>query len=51
MTKKTKLPTKEQQAALKKNHLHLVTWQVLEDREAHLIVKHRITGEVRVISK
>lgn len=51
MTKRPKLPTEAQRKVLQKNHLHLVTWKVLEDREAHLIVKHRITGEVRVISK
>lgn len=51
MTKKPKLPTETQRKTLEKNHLHLVTWKVLEDREAHLIVKHRITGEERVVSK
>ena len=44
-------PTKEQQEVMKKNKLPPLTWVVVKDLKYSMIVKHRITGEFRVIDK
>lgn len=49
--KRLKLPTQEQQNALKKHRLNVVTWEVMEEQAAHLILRHRITGERKVVGK
>lgn len=41
-----KTPTKEQTQAL-----NTATWGVLKEMNNSLIVKHRITGEIKVIEK
>lgn len=46
-----KTPTKEQTQALKKAKLNTATWGVLKEMNNSLIVKHRITGEIKVIEK
>lgn len=46
-----KTPTKEQTLAMKKAKLNTATWGVLKEMNNSLIVKHRITGEIKVIEK
>ena len=51
MTKKKKAPGKEHDAAIKRAGLNPLCWVVLKEHDAHLIVKHRATGEIKVIDK
>lgn len=51
MAQKNATPTKEQKAALKKNGLPEYLWVVMKDVGRSLIVRHRITGEVKLIEK
>ena len=51
MAQKNATPTKEQQEVMKKNKLPPLTWVVVKDLKYSMIVKHRITGEFRVIDK
>lgn len=46
-----KAPNKDQTLALKKAKLNTATWGVLKEMNNSLIVKHRITGEIKVIGK
>ena len=50
MTKK-KEPSKEQNTIIKRNGLNPLCWVVLQDLTNSMIVKHRVTGEVKVIDK
>ena len=43
--------TKEQHGVMTKNKLTPLTWVVVNDLKYSMIVKHRITGEFRVIDK
>lgn len=36
---------------LKSNCLKPACWAVIDEQDAHIVVKHRITGEVRVLDK
>ena len=36
---------------LKRNSLKPACWAVIDEQDAHIVVKHRITGEVRVLDK
>ena len=49
MTKKT--PTNWKDEAIKKAGLNPLCWAVMEELDDKLIVKHKITGEVKVINK
>ena len=51
MAKKKPDPTKEQSNAIKKAGLSPLCWMVLQDMPHSMIVKHRVTGEVKVINK
>ena len=51
MAQKNATPTKEQQEIIKRNGLQPLTWTVIQDLNHSMIVKHRITGEVKVIDK
>lgn len=51
MAQKNASPTKQQVEILKKNKLTPVSWVVVKDLTNSMIVKHRITGEFRVIDK
>ena len=46
-----KLPTKAQQEVLKNHGLSYVTWEVLQDMPRTLIIRHRITKEMKVVAK
>ncbi len=51
MAKKKPEPNKEQNEVIKRNGLKPLCWVVLQDMPNSMIVKHRVTGEVKVISK
>ena len=51
MAQKNATPSKWQQAVIKKNGLQPVGWVVLQDLIHHMIIRHRVTGEVKVIDK
>ncbi len=44
-------PSKEQLKAFEKAKLNKATWAVMKEMKDSLIVKHRITGEIKVIDK
>lgn len=48
---KNATPTKEQQEALRKNGLNSINWVVVKDLNRSMIIKHRFTGEFKVIYK
>lgn len=49
--KRPKLPTKAQQEVLKNHGLSYVTWEVIQDMPSTLIIRHRITKEMKVVTK
>lgn len=51
MAQKNATPNKAQQEVLKRNGLNVLTWVVIKDLNHSMIVKHRITGEIKVIDK
>lgn len=51
MAQKNATPTKEQQEVMKKNKLMPLTGVVVKDLKNSMIVKHRITGEFKVLDK
>lgn len=51
MVQKNASPTKEQVKILEQNGLNKLTWVVIKDLNHSMIVRHRITGEVKVIDK
>lgn len=51
MTKKKKAPNNEQNEVIKRAGLNPLCWEVLQDLNHSMIVKHRITGECKVIDK
>lgn len=51
MAQKNATPTKEQSQILNRNGLKPALWTVVKELQHSMIVKHRITGEFKVISK
>ena len=51
MAQKNATPNKAQPQVLKSNGLNVLTWVVIKDLNHSMIVKHRFTGEVKVIKK
>lgn len=51
MAQKNATPSKGQQAIIKKNGLQPMYWTVLQDLTNSMIIRHRVTGEVKVIEK
>lgn len=51
MAQKNAAPTKEQQAVMKRHDLNPLVWSVIQDLNRSMIVRHRITGEVKLIDK
>jgi hypothetical protein len=51
MAQKNATPSKEQQAALKKNGLRPWEWVVLQNLHHTMIIRHRFSGEVKLINK
>ena len=48
---KNATPSKEQQAAIKGSGLRHWEWTVLQELQYTMIIKHRISGEVKLINK
>lgn len=51
MAQKNATQSKGQRAIIKKNGLQPMYWTVLQDFSDSMIIRHRITGEVKVIDK
>ena len=51
MPQKNATPSKAQQEVLKRNGLNVLTWVVIKELNHSMIVKHRFTGEVKLINK
>lgn len=51
MAQKNATPTKAQQEVMKQNGLQPHLFTVVKELEFSMIVKHRITGEFKVINK
>lgn len=51
MAQKNATPSKEQQEVLKQHNLPVYLWVVMKEFGSALMVRHRVTGEVRVIEK
>ena len=51
MAQKNASPSKAQAEIIQRNGLNKLTWVVLRDLNHSMIVRHRITGEVKVIDK
>ena len=51
MAQKNATPSKVQAEIMKRNGLNPLAWTVLQDLKYSLIVRHRITGEVKLIDK
>lgn len=51
MAQKNANPTKEQARIIVKNGLERLLWVVVKDLQNSMIIKHRITGEFKVIEK
>lgn len=51
MTKKKKAPNNEQNEVIKRAGLNPLCWEVLQDLNHSMIVKHKVTGEVKLIDK
>ena len=51
MAQKNASPSKAQAETIQRNGLNKLTWVVIKELDHKLIVKHRITGEVKVIGK
>ena len=48
---KKKLPTQKQQEVLNNHGLNVITWEVIKDLPNSLTIKHRITGDMKVVEK
>ena len=51
MMQKNASPTREQKEVIKKNGLRAWEWVVLQDFRHSMIIKHRVTGDVKHINK
>ena len=51
MAQKNASPTRAQGAIIERNGLNKLTWVVIRELNLKLIVRHRITGEVKAIDK
>lgn len=51
MAQKNATPSRQQQEVMKRNGLMSIAWVVIKELNHSMIVKHRFTGEVKVINK
>ena len=51
MAQKNATPTKEQATRIKAAGLTPIEWVVMKELNHSMIIKHRITGEVKLIEK
>lgn len=51
MAKRNATPSKAQQEVMRRNGINSVLWVVMKEFDHSMIIKHRITGEIRHINK
>ena len=51
MAQKNATPSKEMQEIIKKNRLNPTLYVVMKELNHNIIIKHRITGKVKVLDK
>lgn len=51
MAQKNATPTRQQQEVMRKNGLNSILFVVVKDLQHSMIVKHRITGEIKVLDR
>ena len=51
MAKKNIPPSKEQAEVIKRHGLNTLVWVVVQDLTKSMIVRHRVTGEFKIIGK
>lgn len=51
MAQKNATPSKKQQEIMRKNGINSILFVVVKELDHKLIVKHRITGDVKVLDK
>ncbi len=51
MAQKNATPSKEQQKVIKKAGENPLLWTVVQDQRQSMIIRHRITGQVKLIYK
>lgn len=51
MAQKNATPTRKHQEIMRKNGVNSVLFVVVKELDHSLIVKHRITGEIKVLDK
>lgn len=51
MGKRYVAPSKEQTEVIKRHGLQPLSWVVIEEFDHAMIIKHRVTGEFKVIEK
>lgn len=51
MAQKNATPTKEQKESILKAGMNPLAWTVMKELTRRLIIRHRLTGKVRVIDK
>lgn len=51
MAQKNETPSKKLQETIRKNNLNPALYVVMKELDHSIIVKHRITGEVKVLDK
>lgn len=51
MAQKNATPSRKQQEIMRKNDVNSVLYVVIKELDNSIIVKHRITGEIKVLDK
>lgn len=51
MAQKNATPSKEQKESIIKSELNPLLWTVMKELKHALVIRHRLTGKVRVIDK
>lgn len=51
MAQKNATPSRKQQEIMRKNGINSILYVVIEELDHSIIVKHRITGEIKVLDK
>lgn len=51
MAQKNATPTRKQQEIMRKNGVNSVLYVVIKELDHSIIIKHRITGDVKVLDK
>ena len=51
MTQENATPSKKQQEIMRKNGINSILYVVIKELDHSIIVKHRITGKVKVLGK